>query len=195
MKRKSVGVKTFVGLIIFTFLLLTINNAALAKELEKPEEKKFFGEISITPLGLTYGTGKTGSLAYEIVFEPDLGIEGEILLTGSQKLDGWEWRALFFGLAITVKRYIKLVAPTGIWYGGSIGVIPIVMERGEEEGGAHLYFILSGNIGYKWLVGEKFTLEPSLKLNYYIGSGKIGAETFPLGGLRPVVSLSLGYAF
>lgn len=195
MDRKTVEARVFASLIILVLSGLVGKSITFSKELGKVQEKVFFREISLTPLRLTYGTGKTGSVAYEIIVpKPNLGIEGKILLTSPQKLDDWEWQILFFGYAITVKKYMKPVGPTGVWFGGTIGMLPIVI-KGYGEEGTHLYFILSGNIGYKWLLPGNFTLEPSLELNYYIGSAKLGAEAFPLGGLRPVLALSLGYAF
>jgi len=170
-------------------------NVAFSQEVEKKEITQV---VSVNPLGLIYGTG---NIAYEKALKPDLGVEGEVLLA-SQKMADWEWKA--FGVAVTAKKYTEPTAPLKFWYGGGIGILPISAKytyfdwtegKTKTETASSIFFSLSGNAGYKWLLGESFTVEGSLGIGYYMGSLTVAGETLPFGGLVPGIGLSLGYAF
>ena len=130
-----------------------------------------------------------------------LSVEGKITFA-SEKRSGWEYT--LFEVRGIVKKYVQSTAPLKFWYGGGVGIAPISALytyfdwsewRTKTEKGAGIFFVLSGNAGYKWLLGENFTIELVLGIAYYGGNIIIAGENIPFGGLIPDGRFSLGYAF
>ena len=193
-KRKGRMIKIFV--ILGVVLLLGVSaNTCFSQEVEKKELTQV---ISVNPLALVYGTA---NISYEKALKPNLGVEGEVVFA-SQKMADWEWTA--FGVTITAKKYTESSAPLKFWYGGGIGILPISAKytyfdwtewKTKTETASGTFLSLSGSAGYRWLIGEKFTIEGSLGISYYAGSLTIAGEKLPFGGITPTIGLSLGYAF
>ena len=155
---------------------------------EARAEGEFGSVISVNPIGLLLGVANA---EYEKVWKPNLSLVGQALFAFSSS-GGWSWTLL--GGGVGVKRYLNPSAPEKLWFGGNASIQYVSAKYGGERDSS-IFFGATGLVGYKWVFGEGFTVEPFVGLGISIGSLSIGGESVPLAGVGPAVGISLGYAF
>jgi|GEM_PF-3193221 len=176
-----------VGTVLMMFLLL-IGGTQMVFSQEARAEGEFGSVISVNPMGLFLG----GSFAeYEKVWKPNMSFVGQAHLSFR---DSGRWESTVLGAGVGIKRYLNLSAPERLWFGGSASLEYHSAEyRGDEE--SSIFFGLRGAVGYKWIFGERFTVEPALVLAILIGSLSIEGRSYPWEGINGEVGVGVGYAF
>jgi len=136
MKRK------FCLFLIGLFLLgaLMGNQVAVAEEIERPKSV-----LSTDVYALT--TGMINA-KYEKVLKPDLSY------TLGAGIDSTFGVSAFLG-TIGIRKYLKPTAPEGFWFEGSGGIVTV-----SVLGISVIVYTVTGGLGYKWFLGEKFVMEP-----------------------------------
>ncbi len=176
-----------VGTVLVMFLLL-IGGTQMVFSQEARAEGEFGNVISVNPFGLLLGVANA---EYEKVWKPNMSFVGQAVFA-FRSSGRWDWTLL--GGGVGVKRYLNPTAPEKLWFGGNASVQYVSAEyRGDSD--SSLFFGLAGLVGYKWIFGERFTVEPSLGLLISIGSLSIEGESIPISGVGGALGISLGYAF
>ncbi len=161
-----------IGLLLLGFCLGS--GVAVAEEVERP--KKI---ISVNPLALAQGWI---NFQDEKLLKPDASVVSEwsFFLRGG---------VIGFGSTWGGRKYIKPIAPEGFWFGTRFGYV-YVFETYSYYRSA--LFRLGGNLGYKFLLGGVFTIEPYLGVEYIIGTLNgydiVSVFNIPYG-------LNIGFAF
>ena len=92
-----------------------------------------------------------------------------------------------FGATAGIKKYITPTAPEGLWLGG-FGNFAYVSALGISV----TVFGGGANVGYKYFLTDRFTLEGSIGLAYeYLSLGIFGGA----GAFGMTYSANVGYAF
>lgn len=120
------------------------------------------------------------NLQYERVLNPGMSF----YVTPSLGFGGG---ATAFGATAGIKKYFQPTAPEGFWFGG-FGSFTYVSTLGISVTG----FGGGANVGYKYFLTDKFTIEGSIGLAYvYMSMGPFGGA----GGFGTALGASIGYAF
>jgi len=173
---------------VLVMLLLLIGGTQVVFSREARAEGEFGNVISVNPFGLLLGVANA---EYEKVWKPNMSFVGQAVFA-FRSSGRWDWTLL--GGGVGAKRYLNPTAPEKLWLGGNASVQYVSAEyRGDSD--SSLFFGLAGLVGYKWIFGERFTVEPSLGLLISIGSLSIEGESIPISGVGGTLGISLGYAF
>lgn len=176
-----------VGTVLVMFLLL-IGGTQMVFSQEARAEGEFGNVISVNPFGLLLGVA---NVEYEKVWKPNMSFVGQVVFA-SESSGRWDWTLL--GGGVGVKRYLNTTAPEKFWFGGNASVNYVSAEY-RRDSDSSFFLGLAGLVGYKWIFGERFTVEPSFGLLISIGSLSIEGESIPISGLGGALGISLGYAF
>lgn len=173
---------------ILVMFLLLIGSAQMVFSEEARAEGEFGNVISVNPMGLFLG----GSFAeYERVWKSNMSFVWQAHLSFR---DSGRWESTVLGAAGGINRYLNPSAPERLWFGGRWSLEYHSAERGGDEDSS-IFVGLRGAAGYKWIFGERFTVEPALVLAILIGSLSIEGRSYPWEGINGEVSLSVGYTF
>ena len=143
----------------------------VTEEIERPKNV-----ISVDPLAFTQGMINA---QYEKAFKPDVSWILGINFPSSGVAAG-------LGGAIGIRKYTKSIAPEGFWFGGSGGMATVSISGVSTRA-----FMLVGSVGYKLILGEKFTVEPYLGTRYMMSSIAGGqVDSFSI-----LYGLNIGYVF
>ncbi|MBA7497197.1 hypothetical protein ES702_07809 [subsurface metagenome] len=161
-----------IGLLLLGFCLGS--GVAVAEAVQRPKKV-----ISVNPLALAQGWI---NFQDEKVFRPDASIASE-----------WSFflRGGVIGLGYTGggRKYIKPIAPEGFWFGARFGYVFLFETYSYYSS---MLVRLGGNLGYKFLLGGVFTIEPYLGAEYIIGT-LTGYEV--VSGYGVLYGLNIGFAF
>lgn len=146
---------------------------AVTEEIERPKNV-----ISVDLLALTQ---EMINAQYERAFKPNVSWILGVSFPSSGEATDW-------GGTVGIRKYIKSTAPEGFWFGGSGGIATISVSEGSTRG-----FILVGSLGYKLILGERFTVEPYLGTGYMISS--TDGDEDEVGGFNVLYGLNIGYVF
>ncbi len=119
------------------------------------------------------------NLQYERVLNPGMSFYA----TPSVSLGGG---AIGFGATVGIKKYFGPTAPEGFWFGG-FGNFAYVSALGISA----TVFGGGANVGYKYFITDRFTLEGSIGAAYeYLSLGVLGGA----GGFGVIYAVNVGYA-
>jgi len=185
-KKRKVGLVKAGIILAGVSLMVGVGSVLFAQE----PPPKVQNVVSIDALGLAMGVNV---IEYERVVRSDMSLSGQVRFLSQEDED---WKVSGFGLFLGIKKYFKKMAPEKFWWGPSIGFISVsATDKSTGEEGSGTVFSGLLNIGYKWLLGERFTIEPSAGIASYLGSIKAGEEEYMAGGLGISLGLTIGYAF
>lgn len=165
-------------------------------------------DLYVNPLGFLFGIANLGyerSLGHDQTWK----VQGEYLHSGTST-DGFTamgagagWRfyfdprhpmtGWFLGPEVDVLdlTFNYQVTTTVYQYGYAVGT------QTSNQSTSGLFYGVSAEVGYQWLLGDSFLITPGATVGYFAGSLNLGsgAPTLGFGGISAGGELNLGYLF
>lgn len=147
--------------------------------------------LSINPVGAIFGM-------IEGEYEDAYKKTSSLVIDGffwNEKADDWKWLAIGAGGGYR-KYFTSQAIFKGGFYGFGVNFLSISAKYIEEEGSS-FFIIPKGEIGYRWLLGEKksFSISVGAGVGLYIGKLEIRDESIPFSGISIGIPVNLGYAW
>lgn len=175
------------GLKILAIMLLMGAGMASAAQAE------IGNSITVNPLGFV---GWGPDIEYEAVMDPGsaLAIRAKF---GGWSLGDWSNTAIGGGLSWRFFLNDELKAPRGLWVGPAVDLLNVTAGYQNEPGVSTLFTSIYGQLGYKWVFGQKigFVLSPYINLGYSMGSITVLDNTLSANGFLFGLGLAIGVAF
>ncbi|MEW6515277.1 MAG: hypothetical protein AB1439_00035 [candidate division FCPU426 bacterium] len=154
--------------------------------------------ITVNPLGFI-GWGP------DIEFETAMGDTNALAVRG--KFGGWtlgDWTTTSVGGGLSWRFYLNddLKAPRGLYVGPSVDILSVTSSIKDGGSGTSMIYSIYGQLGYKWIFGQKvgFVLSPYINLGYNMGSvsatNSLGdSDSVSFSGFLFGLGLAIGIGF
>lgn len=113
------------------------------------------------------------------------------------KIGDWKWSALAAGGSY--RKYFKPKAPAGGYWRTGLYFLRMSGDytdwKRKTESASSVFLIPQGEIGHKWILKERFTIDVGANLGFFLGSLKVANVEIPIRGTAVGVKVNLGYAF
>lgn len=142
--------------------------------------------IKVAPVSLAFGTINAG-------FEQQLGEKSSIYPSASfYSSSGTSG----IGLGLQYRKYLSGSKnfPVGFFIAPEVQYAGLSSKAAGLADYSYSAFSVGAQIGYQWLLADRFTLETTLGPAYWISSLKSGYEV-SFNGILPSFGINLGYYF
>ena len=173
--------KNIIYILLFCSITIASSESSLAKSPKK--SSGFDNSLTVDPFGLSYG-------ALNLKYENQLSPENSFTIGGYLYNEN-DWSG--YGLSASYRWYL-LTSKASPIKGLSTGPL-IILSSWNWDGGNNKHYSggsdigIGGELNYKWIIGDWFTVEPNLQV--FLPIRKADGHTYRGWGF----GISLGYSW